>query len=238
MQNPGLTGFQAELRWNMNVGNTFSKGFALTALFLTTGTAINAEVASTVVSPDEALVQLKEGNASYVSGRLVHPDQDTKRRQEVAQSQHPFAIIVSCSDSRVPPEVVFDKGLGDLFVIRTAGEVVTDIELGSIEYGAEQLGAPLIVVLGHERCGAVQAALEGGEAPGNIQAIVDRIKPAVEQAKQQQGDKLENAIKNNAELVAKKIQSSEVIAKLIKEKKVKIVTAYYDLDDGTVKILH
>ena len=136
------------------------------------------------VAPAEAISKLKEGNGRYTSGNLQHPGQTTERRTELANVQHPFAVIVSCSDSRVPPEIVFDQGLGDLFIVRVAGNVINDEGLGSIEYAVDHLGSRLILVLGHQRCGAVQAAKETiaakGKAPGHIESLVTAIKPAVE----------------------------------------------------------
>ncbi len=134
-------------------------------------------------SADQALKNLTDGNARFVSGTATHPHQDQKRLAETVSAQHPFAIVVGCSDSRVPPEVIFDQGIGDIFVVRTAGEVMDNATLGSIEYGVEHLGAPLVVVLGHDSCGAVKAAVEGGEAEGQIAYLVEAIKPAVDQAK-------------------------------------------------------
>src|SRR5258708_12313050 len=136
------------------------------------------------VAPAEAISQLKEGNGRYTSGNLQHPGQTTERRTELAKTQHPFAAIVSCSDSRVPPEIVFDQGLGDLFVVRVAGNVINDEGLGSIEYTVDHLGTRLIFVLGHQSCGAVITARETIAAkdkpPGHIDFLVTAIKPAVE----------------------------------------------------------
>src|SRR5947207_5042367 len=136
------------------------------------------------VAPAEAISKLKEGNGRYTSGNLQHPGQTTERRTELAKTQHPFAGIVSCSDSRVPPEIVFDQGLGDLFVVRVAGNVINDEGLGSVEYTVDHLGTRLILVLGHQSCGAVKAARETiaakGKAPGHIESLVTSIKPAVE----------------------------------------------------------
>ena len=137
-----------------------------------------------MISPAEAISKLKEGNGRYTSGSLQHPGQTAERRTELAKTQHPFATIVSCSDSRVPPEIVFDQGLGDLFVVRVAGNVINDEGLGSVEYTVDHLGTRLILVLGHQSCGAVKAARETiaakGKAPGHIQSLVTAIKPAVE----------------------------------------------------------
>src|SRR6184192_4185539 len=153
------------------------------------------------VAPTEAISKLKEGNGRYAGGNLQHPGQTTERRAELANTQHPFATIVSCSDSRVPPEIVFDQGLGDLFVVRVAGNVIDDHGLGSIEYAVDHLGARLIVVLGHQSCGAVKAAKETiaakSKAPGHIQSLVTAIQPAVEAtAKGDLGATVEANVKN------------------------------------------
>jgi carbonic anhydrase len=184
---------------------------------------------------DEALKKLLAGNRRFVSATMSHPNQTVERRLDQAGGQTPFAIIVSCSDSRVGPEVVFDQGLGDLFVVRTAGEVVTDVAMGSIEYAAAHLGCPLIMVMGHEKCGAVKATVEGGEAPGSIGSIVDLIKPAVAKAKGQGGDLLDNAIRNNAIMVSEAIAASPIIKEKIAKGELKIVRGVYDLDEGVVK---
>jgi carbonic anhydrase len=153
-------------------------------------------------------------------------------------TQKPIAVIVSCSDSRVPPELVFDQGLGDLFDVRTAGHVVGDMELGSIEYAAEHLGTPLIVVLGHERCGAVTAAVSGGEAPGHIPAVVKAIAPAVAETKSAGGDAVENAMRANVRDTVRALRSSDpVLSHLVHEGKLKVVGGRYDLDTGQVEIL-
>jgi carbonic anhydrase len=188
-------------------------------------------------NPDRSLKVLTDGNARFAAQKMKHPGQSMERRAHVAKGQNPVAVVVSCSDSRVPPELLFDQGLGDLFVVRTAGEVVKDVEVGSIEYAVEHLNVPLVVVLGHKRCGAVEAAVEGGSAPGKIGSIVELIKPAVEQAKKLKGDVLDNSVRINVGLVADRIRDSEVITHFMKEKRLKIVKAYYDLDDGKVTIL-
>jgi len=185
------------------------------------------------VEPAAALTKLKEGNARFVKAQMTHPDQTAAVRTEVAKGQKPFAIIVSCSDSRVPPEVIFDQGLGDLFVVRVAGNLVDDNALGSIEYAVEHLGVKLVVVLGHERCGAVDATVKGGEAPGHIASLVKAIEPSVEKAKKAKGDVLENAIKFNALAVTEKIITSKpILMDLVKQRRLKVVTGRYDLDDG------
>lgn len=195
-----------------------------------------AEEKKDAISPDVALQMLVDGNKRSVSDKMSHPNQSQSRRTAVAKGQKPFAVVVTCSDSRVPPEIIFDQGVGDLFVIRTAGEVVGDIELGSIEYAVEHLGAPLVLVMGHEKCGAVDATVKGGDVPGHIGSIVNLIKPAVEKAKKKEGDLLTNAIKANVSLVAQTISESEIVKELVEHNKVKIVRALYDLDDGSVQI--
>jgi carbonic anhydrase len=191
------------------------------------------------VAPAEAISKLKEGNSRYTSGNLQHPGQTTERRTELAKTQHPFASIVSCSDSRVPPEIVFDQGLGDLFIVRVAGNVINDEGLGSIEYSVDHLGARLILVLGHQRCGAVDAARETiaakGKAPGHIQSLVTAIKPAVEATAK---DDLETTIKANVKNVVKALRSSTPILKAeVDSGKIQVIGGYYSLDTGAVTIL-
>jgi len=189
----------------------------------------------TNVSADEAVQRLKEGNQRFVEGKATHERQNADRRSEVAKGQKPFAIIVCCSDSRVSPEIVFDQGLGDLFVVRAAGEVVDDAGLGSIEYAVEHFGTQLVVVEGHSQCGAVSAALSGGEVHGHVRAVVDAIKPAIEKAKSQPGDPLENAVLANVRQIAKRLEDAPpVLADRVKAGKLKIVGACYDLESGRV----
>jgi len=218
-----------------------------------------------IVPPAEAISQLKAGNARYTSGKEQPPessqerafeatnsyenagltflgmtaDQAAKRRAELTKSQHPFAIIVSCSDSRVPPEIVFDQGLGDLFVLRVAGNVIDDHSLGSIEYAVDHLAVRLIVVLGHQRCGAVKAAKETiaakGKAPAHIQSLVTAIKPAVEATVH--GD-LEATVEANVKNVTQALRSSPPILKpKVDSGEVRVIGAYYNLDTGAVSFL-
>jgi carbonic anhydrase len=191
------------------------------------------------VAPAEAISKLKEGNGHYVSGNLQHPSQTTERRTELAKSQHPFAVIVSCSDSRVPPEIVFDQGLGDLFIFRVAGNVINDEGLGSIEYSVDHLGTRLILVLGHQSCGAVQAAKETiaakGKAPGHIESLVTAIKPAVEATTK---DDLDTTIKANVKHVVQGLRSSTPILKAkVDSGEVQVIGGYYSLDTGAVTFL-
>lgn len=186
----------------------------------------------------QALKELTEGNKRYASSKQSHPNQSTERRNEVAKGQKPFAVIVGCSDSRIPPEIIFDQGLGDLFVIRVAGNIVDDVALGSIEYAVSHLGSQLVVVLGHSKCGAVTATVQGGEAHGHIGSIVRAIAPAVERAKAETGDLTDNSIRANALLVADQIKSSKpILSEMIQNGKIEVVSAYYDIDSGKVTIL-
>ncbi len=190
------------------------------------------------VTADDALARLKAGNERFVTGKVIHPNADADRRAEVAKGQTPFAVIVGCSDSRVGPEVVFDQGLGDLFVIRTAGNVVDDVALGSIEYAADHLGVPLILVLGHTRCGAVSAVVAGGEAPGHVASVVDKIKPAVDETKGKPGDAVGNAIRANVRHVVNQLRNAApILSGLVKSGKLRVVGACYDLDTGRVALL-
>src|SRR5262245_58372110 len=191
------------------------------------------------VAPAEAMSKLKEGNGRYTSGNLQHPGQTTERRTELAKTQHPFAAIVCCSDSRVPPEVVFDQGLGDLFIVRVAGNVMNDEGLGSIEYTVDHLGTRLILVLGHQRCGAVDAAREtiaaNGKAPGHIQSLVTDIKPAVEATAKED---LDATIKANVKRVVQALRSSTPILKAkVDSGQIQVIGGYYSLDTGAVTLL-
>ncbi|MBF0117226.1 MAG: carbonic anhydrase [Desulfobacterales bacterium] len=189
-------------------------------------------------SPEDGIILLEEGNKRFADGRLNHPNQNPERRNEVIKGQHPFAAILSCSDSRVPPEIIFDQGVGDLFIIRDAGNVADDMALGSIEYAVEHLNVKIVVVLGHDKCGAVTAALKGGHAPGHIAKIVDLIKPAVEKAKKQPGDVLSNAIKEDVLLNVTRIKTSEpIINEFVHADKIKVVGGIYHFDTGKVEFL-
>ena len=198
------------------------------------------------VSAEDALKKLIEGNKRYVDGKSVNPRRNPARRTELAGGQHPFAVVLSCSDSRVPPEVVFDQGLGDLFVIRTAGHVVDEMAIGSIEYAVEHLGTKLIMVLGHKRCGAVTAAVQSFDAPAhkaaevcNICSIINAIRPSVEKVKDKQGDLLDNSVKANVKMVAERLRSSKpVLAELAADGVLKVVGGYYDLDTGAVTVTY
>jgi carbonic anhydrase len=198
------------------------------------------------VSADEALSRLLAGNKRYVESKMNACGETTAAaREKLAKGQQPYAIILSCSDSRVPPEIIFDKSLGEIFVVRVAGNVPDPVVLGSIEYAAEHLGSPLVMVLGHERCGAVKATVDAnGKADGNIGAIVKAIAPALKKAKMDKKcdlkDKeklVECVVDANAQMVAQNLmKQSRIIRELVHEGKLKIVAAKYDLDDGKVTV--
>ena len=187
------------------------------------------------LTPASALAELKAGNARHAHHQHQHPHQSTARQQELTAGQHPHAEILSCADSRVPPEIIFDQGLGDLFVVRVAGNVATEAELASLEYGADHLHIPLLVVVGHENCGAVTAALDGGPAEGHISTLVQLLQPAVEQSRQLPGDPLANAVRTNVDLVVQQLRTSTpILSELVAHGKLKIIGAVYSLKTGTV----
>lgn len=193
-------------------------------------------------TPAGALARLMDGNKRWVSGDLRHPDRDPDRREFVAQKQEPFGSVLSCIDSRVPPELLFDTGLGDLYVMRTGGEAVGPVVTGSVEYGPMTSGTPLIVVLGHQRCGAVAAAYEsirdGKPLPGNLEAIAKALRPAYERAVREGGaDPVETMARAQVELTAAGLRSNRDLAPLVGKGTLAVVGAYYFLDSGKVEVL-
>jgi len=208
--------------------------FVLGLLFLAS-TALASTQAAKTRSANAVLAELKAGNERHIKGQYKHPDETIARRQELAKGQSPHAVVLTCADSRVPPEIVFDEGLGDLFVIRVAGNVAPDAEIASIEYAVEHLHTPLVVVMGHQSCGAVGAAIAGGEAPGHLPTLIDAIKPAVDEARKQKGDVSANAVRINVERVVEQLRTSQpVLAHEVAEGKLRIVGAVYALDTGRV----
>lgn len=194
------------------------------------------------VSPDQALAMLRKGNAEYLSGKYDASLSNNARRLEIARGQKPFAVVVGCSDSRVAPEILFGRGLGELFVIRIAGNTVDDAALGSIEYAVAELGAPLVVVLGHERCGAVAAAVDivqnNTVYPGAISDMVEPIVPAVLAVRGKSGDTLDNAVRENVRRVVARLKiSGELLQGPLAAGNLKIVGARYDLEDGKVDFI-
>ena len=193
------------------------------------------------ISANEALRLLMEGNRNFVAGNLTSLDDIVRRRSEVASSQAPMAVIVSCYDSRVPPEIVFDRTLGELFVVRTAGQVIDAGARASITYAVDYLGSPLVVVMGHSRCGAVDAtiaALRGKDVPAYAYGIAEAIGGAARRALAMPGDTLDNAIRINAQMGAEAIRTAEpLLAADVLDGSLTVVAAYYDFQTGQVTIL-
>jgi carbonic anhydrase len=201
--------------------------------------------AKSPVSSDQALRDLMDGNKRFINGQTAAPRRSPADFSKLAAAQYPEAVIVSCADSRVAPEILFDAGLGDIFVIRVAGNVVngagTTVK-GSIEYGVAELNAPLIMVLGHSACGAVKAAKQHIDAkdslPGAINGLVELVKPAVAQSKGEPGDPLENAIRKNVQIGVERLKELDpILAPRVKDGKLKVVGAVYDLSTGEVKLV-
>lgn len=193
------------------------------------------------LKPMEALDLLRSGNEAFLRDELVMPDRSEARRLELAKGQAPFCAYVSCSDSRVPPEMLFGRGLGELFIVRNAGNTIDTVAMGSIEYAVAELGVPLIVVMGHESCGAVKAAMAVVESnarfPGQIDNMIEPIIPAVLEARGQPGDATENAVKQNVRRVVRNLreESDPLLLKPLAEGRIMIVGAYYHLDTGAVE---
>ncbi len=186
-------------------------------------------------SSDESLQKLVEGNRRYMRDQLVHADNTAERRASLASKQEPFAIILSCSDSRVVPEIIFDQNIGDLFVVRVAGNVAGSIERDSIDYAALYLGSSVLLVLGHENCGAVKAVLEGNTK--DIAAIASQIEPALQGISPTQKDALKSAVIANVKQVISQLSTTPVLSKLIKNESLKIVGGFYDFLSGEVQLL-
>ncbi len=194
-------------------------------------------VAQDDMNPDQALQRLMDGNQRFVNGKIENPRRDIARLREVAKTQKPFAAILGCADSRVPSEIIFDQGFGDLFICRVAGNIATPEEIGSLEFGSLVLGAKVIMVMGHKRCGAVDATIKGAQVPGQIASLLDAIKPAIKDSEDQTGDRLENATKANVLFQVERLKASPVISQLIQEGKLKGAGGYYDLDTGAVTMV-
>ncbi|MBZ9751541.1 carbonic anhydrase [Deinococcus sp. HMF7604] len=213
--------------------------FGLKPAVLAQATAPGSNLArSPITDPDAALRELTLGNLRFQQGQMTHPDNTLERRTLVAAKQQPYAIIFACSDSREAPELIFDEGLGDLFVIRTAGHVLDGAALGSLEFGVAELGIPLLVVLGHERCGAVTATMDVVErralAPGNIETLVAAIRPAVLYGKGEGAARVDQVVRANTALTIQRLQRSAILAEAVERGKLKIVGGHYDLDTGAV----
>ena len=199
--------------------------------------------AATTLTADEALEKLKAGNRKFVSAPELCAAEMGQRRASVAKGQSPFATILTCADSSVSPELIFGGvGLGDLFVARNAGNIADTDVLGTIEYGAEHLGSPLVVVLGHQRCGVVAAACEvvekGTKLPGSIGKMIQPILPSAKKLRGKEGDFVDAVVRENARHNAETVlHKSEIVSELVHHGKVKVVYAYYSLDTGVVEFL-
>lgn len=188
-------------------------------------------------SPDDAISELKKGNTRFVEGKLENTDYK-EQVQATKDDQHPHSVILSCLDSRVPPEIIFDQGFGNIFVARVAGNIEDDNILGSMEFATKLKGSKLIVVMGHNKCGAVKGAVDNAEL-GNLTQLVNQIKPAITGDKSNPDKMLDETSKNNVKLQIESIlKHSDVISALVKEGKVKIVGAYYDLSTGKVEFMN
>ncbi|MBW4646469.1 MAG: carbonic anhydrase [Goleter apudmare HA4340-LM2] len=190
------------------------------------------------LSANAALKRLLDGNQRFIQQNRQYPDQTLKRLQLVAKTQYPFAAILGCADSRVPTELIFDQGIGNLFVVRVAGNVASEMAIASLEYATAVLGSQLILVLGHRRCGAVSAAIKNKTLPGKLGLITESIQPAVERVKLATGDLNENAIISNVKYQAEKLRVSSTLEQLIRQNKLKIVSAIYDIDSGKVTTIN
>jgi carbonic anhydrase len=207
------------------------KKFILFALALLSSKGFSAEMPS---APQQALDRLMSGNRRYVEGKITEQGRDVFKREQLALGQAPFAVIVSCSDSRVPPEIIFDQGLGDTFIVRVAGNVLGSLEKESVLFGADALKASLIFVLGHSNCGAIKAALEGGEAIRDIPEVAKRLAPALKVKAETGVPRLEQVIKTNVEYVRDHLKAVPLLAQFIKENRLMIVGGYYELETGKV----
>ena len=214
-------------------------GYVVIALAVMAPGAPSPAAQQATVSADSAIKELEAGNARHVAKRYQHPNQSAGRQRELAGGQHPHAAVLACADSRVPPEIVFDQGLGDIFDVRVAGNVAADTEIGSLEYAAEHLHVPVVVVLGHQKCGAVAATFEARETPpGHLPSLVNLIRPAVRAAESQPGDKIETAVRINVENVVRQLRECKpILDEKVKAGKVKVVGAVYSLDTGKVNWL-
>jgi carbonic anhydrase len=193
------------------------------------------------VSPRAALRMLMEGNRRFVRGLARHPHQTIQRRRRLAKGQKPFAVVFSCIDSRVPPEIVFDRGIGDLFTARTGAQTADAVVLGSVEFGPDEAGTPLIFVLGHESCGAVKASIESirtnTPAPGHVRAVVDALRPAYDVAVRQSGDMVDNTVRAQTKLTVAQLKKEPGLAEKIRAGRLMIVGGRYSLKTGRVQII-
>lgn len=223
----------------LKLGTGFIGTTSLTTIISETTFNISPALADNGITPDEALQRLIEGNERFVEQKRTNPRQNMSRLLEVAKGQNPFAAVLSCADSRVPVEIIFDQGLGDIFVVRNAGNIATSEEIGSLEFGTLVLGCKVLLVIGHESCGAIKATMKGGELPGEIGSIVEHIQPAIEQYSGLQDSELmvKKATIANVNHQVTKLKESPVITDLINQNKLKIIGSYYDLDTGKIALV-
>ena len=211
---------------------------AIVALSIVSTRAVLAAVHAPTMSAADGLKLLLEGNQRFINGKLEHPNQSIARRDEVAKGQHPFAAVLACSDSRTSPEIIFDRGLGDIFVARVAGNVADQVVIESLDYSVKHLGVRVVMILGHNRCGAVTAAVQGHEEEGDVGPMLSELRPAVEASKGMPGDPVENAVRENVKLVVKKLADSPELAAMVKSGELKIIGGVYDLDTGKIEMLN
>jgi carbonic anhydrase len=188
------------------------------------------------VTPDEAIDRLLEGNERYVRDQLLHPNRSVIRREAIVAKQEPFAIILGCSDSRVSPEIIFDQGIGDLFIVRVAGNVAGPVELDSLQFSAEYLHSSVILVLGHENCGAIHAVLNNQTK--DIENVAALIEPAILLARQTEGNIWEKSVKANVRAIVARLKVAPVIKSLIEQQKIKVIGGYYELASGKVILIN
>jgi carbonic anhydrase len=190
---------------------------------------------------EDAMRLLLRGNGRWAAGTPTHPHVSLARRAEAAQAQSPFAVILSCIDSRVPPELIFDRGIGDVFVVRTAAQTLDAVPLGSIRFGPTVLGTPLVFVLGHQRCGAVTAATEvlqrPDPVPGPLHSVVEALRPAYDAARQQSGDLVDNVVRSHTRLTVDVLVADAVLRDLVRQDRLMVVGGYYSLDSGEVHVI-
>ena len=189
------------------------------------------------VGAAQALQRLLDGNQRYAAGELTRPNQTIERRSALASGQHPIAAVLGCSDSRVPPELVFDQGLGDLFVVRLAGNVADPVAVDSLDYAVKHLGVRLILVLGHERCGAIIAAVQGHEAPGDVGPMLAELRLAVAASKALPGDPVANAVLANVKLTVDGLKQSAHLSAMVQSGELEIIGGVYQLATGKVELV-
>jgi len=211
--------------------------FAVGVLSIITARALMAADSEASMPADQALKLLLEGNQRFIAGKMEHPNQSPARRDEVAKGQYPFASVLACADSRTAPEIVFDRGLGDLFTVRVAGNVADKVVIESLDYSVKHLGVRLVMVLGHTRCGAVIAAVDGHDAPGDVGPMLSELRPAVAASKGMPGDPVLNAVRENVILIVEKLSTSAELSAMVKSGELKIVGGVYDLSTGTIDML-